>query len=65
MSEDSEPRVDESVVVVDALELVGLLVEGWQSVSRAMHDSNQLGDAEHEVDQLRNEEEHHRFAEVS
>jgi hypothetical protein len=41
------------------------MVELWQSVSRAVHHSDELWDRKHEVDQLRDEEQHHGFAKVA
>ena len=61
---DAEERVDACVMVVPAFELVVLIFEVWQTVSWAPDDPEQLGDRENEVEDLRDEEEKHRLAEV-
>ena len=61
---DAEERVDACVMVVPALELVVLIFEVWQTVSRAPDDPEQLGERENEVEDLRDEEEKHRLAKV-
>ena len=65
VAEESEPGVDECVVVVHALKLVGRVVECREPVSWAVYDSDELGDRKHEVQQLWDEEKHHSFAEVA
>jgi len=39
ISEDSEPGVDQGIMVMNALELVVLVVELWKSVPWAEHNS--------------------------
>jgi hypothetical protein len=52
-------------VIVDTFELVCLRIEFRQTVARTENDSEQLRDAEHEVNQLRDEEEQHCLTEVA
>jgi len=52
-------------MVVDAFQLVSLRVKLRQTVSGAEDDSKKLWNTEHEVDKLRNEEEHHCLAEMT
>ena len=50
---------------MDALELIGLLIEFRQSVAGAVHNSEDLRHWKEEVNQLRDEEKHHSLGEVT
>ena len=52
-------------MVVDAFQFIGLMVELWKSVPWAVDEVEELRNAKHEVQELRNEEQHHGLAKVT
>lgn len=64
VTEDTEPGVDQGVMVVDALQLVGGLVEARETMAGTVNNTQQLRQTEHKVDKLWNEKQHHGLAEV-
>lgn len=63
-SSDEEGGINESEVAGVAQKLRFLVVNG-KSVSRAVHDANELRNGKEKVDELRNEEEHEGLREVT
>lgn len=64
-SENSQPCVDECVVIMHAFELVSLLIKSWQSVARAVDYSKDLRKTQGEINQLWDEKEHHSLGKVT
>ena len=56
---NAEPCIDKVVMVMDAIKLVVFGIELWKSMSRAVHDVEQLGQGKHKVKNLRDEEKKH------
>jgi len=61
----AEEGIDQRVVVRDAVQLVGVFVEAGQTVPRAVHDVEQLGQRKHEVKDLGDEKQKHRLTKVT
>ena len=52
-------------MIIDAVELIRLVVELGEPMSWTVHDPEELRERQHEVNNLRDEEEEHSLGEVS
>jgi hypothetical protein len=64
-ADDPQEGIDVGEVIVHALKSVGLVVELREAMPGAVHYSKDLGHREHEVEDLREEEEDHGLREVT
>jgi hypothetical protein len=64
-SAEAQESINQRVVVVNTVQLVGLVVELGQAVARTVHNAEDLGQGQDKIGDLRNEKQHHSLAEVA